>query len=921
MSLPTGTITFLFTDIEGSTRLWEEHPEAMRIALERHNTLLGQAIEAHNGQAFKTMGDAFCAAFHLATDAVAAALQGQQALDAEPWGETGPIRVRMALHTGEAEEQAGDYFGPPLNRVSRILSAGHGGQVLISGATQEIVQDDLPPEASLLDRGNHHLRDLSRPEHLFQLAHPSLPSEFPALLTLDEFTHNLPVQLTRFIGREQEIVELKQLLANTRLLTLTGTGGCGKTRLALQIAAEVLEDYPDGVWLVELAALSDPSLVAQTVASTWDLGEQAGRSIQEVLLQLLRSKHLLLVLDNCEHLVEACAKLVEEMLRAAPGLTILATSREVLQTEGETVWRVPSLDLPEQEDGLPPLEALTQYEAVQLFIERAVAAQSRFAVTNDNAPAVAQICWRLEGIPLALELAAARVKMLPVEQIAQRLDDRFRLLTGGRRTALRRHQTLQAALDWSYELLPEEERELLRRLSVFAGGWTLEAARAVCGEEEMEDYELLERLTQLVDKSLVVAEESGTEQRYRLSETVRDYNRSRLAEFGEEETLRTRHRDYFLGWAEEAASHLQRPDQREWVERLEQEHENLRGALEWSRTEEGGAEAGLRLGGCLGEYWRIRGHWTEGQNWLEEILARGREVPEEVRAWALNAAGILNGCQGEHERARAWFEESLALFRELGYQESIAYSLLNLGGVAYHQREYERARALFGESLTLAQELGDQGGIAYSLLNLGRLATSQGKYKRARELFQEGLTLFRELRHQRGIAYSLLNLGDVAYYQREYEQARVWLGKSLTLAQELGHQGGIAYALLNLGRLATGQGEYERAGELLQEGLTLARRIGAQWEVAEGLVRVADLCGKQGLRERGARLFGAGEALRENLGTPLSPSERDEYDPQVAAVRDSLDATTFTTAWAEGRAMSWEEAVAYALGEDTDEGQ
>ncbi len=483
--LPSGAVTFLFTDIEGSTRLWEAHPDAMRAALLRHDSLLRSAIELHGGCIFKTVGDAFCAAFASAARAVDAALAGQRGLRTEPWSDEAPIRVRMALYTGAAEERDGDYFGPAVNRVARLLGIAHGNQVVLAAATADVLAGCLPDDAGLQDLAAHRLRDLQEPLHVFQLLHPALPDEFPPLRSLQAFANNLPVQLSSFIGREQELSELRGLLTSSsqpgsaRLITLTGAGGVGKSRLALQAAAEVLEEYPDGVWRVELAALSDPALLPQAVASALGLREEPGRALPQTLAEHLRARHLLLVLDNCEHLIAACADLAQWLLGDSPGIRLLATSREALRIEGETAYRVPSLSLPES--GALPGEALRHSEAVRLFVARAGAAAPSFRLTVRTLPAVAQVCRRLDGIPMAIELAAARVRALPVERLAERLEDRFRLLTGGSRTALPRHQTLRALIDWSYDLLNDQEQALLARLSVFAGGWALEAAVAVGG--------------------------------------------------------------------------------------------------------------------------------------------------------------------------------------------------------------------------------------------------------------------------------------------------------------------------------------------------------------------------------------------------------------------------------------------------------
>ncbi|HMA35909.1 MAG TPA: adenylate/guanylate cyclase domain-containing protein, partial [Chloroflexia bacterium] len=475
-----GVVTLLFAEIEGGTRLWETQPVAMQAGHARYIAVLQAAIAAHRGDLFKTAGDVVYAAFPTAPAGLAAALAAQRALQATAWDPQALLQVRIALHTGAVEQRAGDYFGPPLNRVARILAAGHGGQVLLSRATADLVRADLPPGVRLRHLGEQRLKDLIRPEHLFQLVAAGLPATFPPLRSLEAFAHNLPIQLTSFIGRDREMVDVARRLVSNRLLTLVGTGGTGKTRLSLQVAAELLDLFPDGVWLVELAPLTDAALLPYTVAAVLSVREEPGQPLPTTLTHALRAKDLLLVLDNCEHLLAACAALARSLLESCPTLRILASSREPLGVGGETLFRVPSLGVPPD---LADPAILAQSEAVRLFVDRATAVQSTFRLTAANAPAVVQICRRLDGIPLALELAAARVKVLTVDQIAARLDDRFRLLTGGSRTALPRQQTLRALVDWSWDLLTAPEQALLRRLAVFAGGWT-EAAAAAVGRDE-----------------------------------------------------------------------------------------------------------------------------------------------------------------------------------------------------------------------------------------------------------------------------------------------------------------------------------------------------------------------------------------------------------------------------------------------------
>ncbi len=959
---PTGTITFLFTDIEGSTRRWEQHRAAMSEALVRHDRLLRQAIEDQGGHVFKTVGDAFCAAFPTAPAAFAAALQAQQILNAESWGDAGPIRVRMALHTGTAEERDNDYFGPTLNRVARLLSIGHGGQILLSQAAAQLVRDTLPDGVSLRDLGTHKLRDLQHPEQVFQALHPDLPADFRPLCSQDTFPNNLPQQLTSFIGRQREIEEVKRLLTTTRLLTLTGAGGCGKTRLALEVAVGLLEAYPDGVWLVELAALSDPALVPQAVASVLGVAEEPGRSLTQTLAETLKAKSLLLVLDNCEHLVAACATLAAALLRAGPNLRILATSREPLGVAGETPWRVPSLGLPDPQR-LPPIETLTDCEAVRLFHERATTILPTFALTHQNAPSVAQVCRRLDGIPLAIELAAARVRALPVEQIARRLDDRFRLLTGGSRTGLAHHQTLQAAMDWSYDLLTEAERSLLRRLAVFAGGWSLEAAEAVCSDDFelpgsasldpthsppnlgsappqppnlggrstgqgslgshhnwraegasilIESRQVLDLLTSLVDKSLVLYEEQSGTARYRLLETVRQYGQERLRASSEFEPLRTRHQQFFLQLAEEAEPNLRGPDQKVWYDSLETEHENLREAWAWDREETQGAEASLRIASALWRFWYMRGYLSEGR---ERLAAQGtgEGLSAAVRARALHAAGTLAVAQGDYAAAQPLLEESVQLREELGDKAGQAQSLMNLGAIARYRGDLETARTRMEESLALRRDIGDRHGIADALVWLGTIAYDQGDFVEANAKLEEGLTVYRALGSKANIGTALSHLGAVADKQQDYKRARALYEESLAISRELGDKSGIAATLNNLGNTTYKQGEFAVAQRHLCESLTIKQALGDKAGIAstlETLAYVAIAAGKAGF---GARLLGAAKTLRAAIDSPLPPSEQEEYDRIVETACSTLRAENFDLEHAAGRAMTLDQAIAAAL--------
>ncbi len=924
VSPPTGTVTFLFTDIEGSTRLWEQHPEAMRRALAWHDDLLRRAVEEGGGYVFKTVGDSVCAGFAAAPPAVAAALCAQQALHRQDWDGIGALRVRMALHTGEAEARrlpsGWDYFGSTLSRVARLLDAGHGGQTLLSQAACNRVRHDLPRLAELRDLGAHGLKDLAQPEHVYQLLHPTLPADFPPVRSLEAQPNNLPLQLTSFIGREAEMHEARRLLQRTRLLTLTGPGGCGKTRLALQVAADYVGRYGDGVWLVELAARSDPKVVPQAVAQSLHVREELGRPLPLTLADYLRPKELLLVLDNCEHLIEACAHLATHLLSACPRVRILATSREALGVAGETTWPVPSLSLPDL-DRLPPTDRLTEYEALRLFIERATSAVPAFTVNDRNVAALAQVCRRLDGIPLAIELAAARVKVLSLEQIAQRLDDRFRLLTGGSRTALPRQQTLRALIDWSWDLLSEQERTLLRRLAVVAGGWTLAAAEAVCAGPDIDQAEVLDLLSRLVDKSLVLAglvwegqaPDGLPEARYRLLETIRQYSAEKLLASGEAAALRARHRDWYLHLAEAAEPELRGPRQAAWFDRLEIEHDNLRAALEWSRAEEGGAETGLRLAGVLSRLWYVRGHLGEGRDWLHALLAQSPQSSPAVRAKALHAAGSLARDQGDYARAAALYEEAMALRRALGDRQGAATSLQQRGAVAFDQGDYEQAQALLAQSLRVFRDMGYKRGMAISLNYQGTVALYQADYGPATALLAESLALSREVGEKWGAALSLNNLGHVALSQGDYRRAAVLFRESQALYRETGDKRGIALSLGSLGEAAQCEGDHAQALALYKESLALYRGVGDKRGIATCLEGLAAVSQAGGLPDRAARLFGAAETLREAIGSPLPPAVCTDYDRDVASARAALEAEAFARAWAEGRAMALEQAVEYAL--------
>ncbi len=912
-TLPSGTISIAFTDIQGSTRLWEQHPKAMQAAVEQHDAIMRQWIEALGGAVFKTAGDAFFAAFHTAPDAIEAMLGVQRALAATDWGET-PIRVRMALHTGAVQARDGDYFGPPLNRCARLLSAAHGGQVLLSAVSHELVRDHLPDGARLRDLGEHRLRDLERPERVYQLEHSELAAEFPALQTLDSVPNNLPVQLTSFVGREQAMADLRSLLERTRLLTVTGTGGTGKTRLALQLGADLLDRFPDGVWLVELGELAEPSLVPFALADVLGLREEPGRPLVRSLVEHIGKRQLLILLDNCEHLADAAASLAQQLLKACPGARVLATSRERLAIQGETVWTLPALDLPDVA-GPARAERLIPFAAVQLFIDRALAARPDFQVDNRSAPALAQFCHRLDGIPLAIELAAARAKVLSVEQILARLDDRFRLLAGRGRSGLPHHQTLRAAIDWSHELLDEGEQAVLRRLSVFRGGWSLEAAEQVCAEADIESYAVLDYMGQLLDKSLLTAEQDEGDTRYAMLGTIRDYAAEKLVSAGESGSAQHRHLQHFAEMGEAAAPELGGSEQLHWLERLGADHENLRAGLDFARREEQAAAAGLGLAAALSQFWRLRGHLSEGRDWLGALL----DVPANAaltaaRAAALDGAGVLAFAQGDLANARRLAEEALGISRALRDQPLVAQVLRNLGNVADQQADYATAERHYAESSALWTELGDRWGAAAVQNNLGLLQLRQGHFEQAREQLQEALANFESLDVPWAVGITLSNLADVAHDQGDLVEAGRRFEQSLAIARRLGDREGIAYALVGLACVARREDDTPTARGYLEEASTHLVELGDKARIAEWLEAAAQLAAAEGESARAAMLIGAAEALREQIDAPLPLKDQPERERLLGRVRDVLGEDATLRQLEVGRAMGWEQIMMEAAG-------
>jgi predicted ATPase/class 3 adenylate cyclase len=833
-NLPSGTVTFLFTDIEGSTKLAQEFPDRWETLRARHHAILQSAMDEHDGYVFQIIGDGFCVAFHTANDALHAAIKSQTDLHNEAWDDTS-IKVRMGIHTGKAEIQKdGQYHGYlAMSRVQRLMSAAHGGQALISAATQELLLEDLPENISLRDLGERRLKDLIRPEHIYQLVIPNLSVDFPPVKTLDVYRHNLPVQMTNFIGREKEMAEIKQAISKHRLVTLTGSGGAGKTRLSLQVAAELLDTFPEGVWFIELASLSDPELIPSTILSTLKVNEQQGKSALKVLEEYLESKEMLFVLDNCEHLIEAAAKVTNAVLIAAPNLKILANSREFLGVKGELAWHVPSLSLPDPKK-LPKFDQLTQYEAVRLFIDRASLVVSHFEVNKENAPAIAQICHRLDGIPLAIELAAARTRMLSAEQISSHLDNRFRLLTGGSRTALPRQQTLRAMIDWSYDLLPENEKLLLCRLSIFAGGWTLELAEQICADEKIDSYVILDMLGRLVDKSLVEVDEKTTGTRYHILETVRQYAREKLLESGEGAAIRNKHRDEYLAFVERIEPELIRAQQNKWLHVLELEIDNLRAAFNWS-LENKDAEQVIRFCSGLYFFWERKFHSIEATLATKQGLALANENDSlNTTFWyaATLLAHVVFTFDAEWKLPSDPFllpllKQADAIFNSINIYTTPApvIAAQSIAWVYMDSNDLSLAETHLSELYEKVTASSYQWGFARTKISIAELSARKGDLVTWQKLFQEALELFIVF----GDAWSVKDISQQLIWEKylrgEFEEATRLSEQNILLYKEEGESNRVAWSYMTLGLIAFYQGRYEVAQQYFLDSAKISLEL------------------------------------------------------------------------------------------------
>ena len=876
----------LAADVVGYSRLMgEDEAGTLERLKSLRRELVQPRISERKGRIVKLMGDGLLAEFPSVVEAVQCAVDIQQDMTEREPDISGDrrIRLRIGVNLGDIIVEGSDIYGDGVNLAARLEGLAYPGGVCISRPVLDQIEGKL--EIAFLDTGEHKLKNIKRPVPVWRWAkNTSRQKETKtaigesSLRPARPLPNNLPRQLSTFVGRAQEIAAIKQLLSGTYLLTLMGAGGCGKSRLSCQVGAQVLEEFPDGVWLTELASLADPVLLPQALASALKIREQPGRPLTETLSEYLAPMSVLLILDNCEHLLIGCAQLADDLLRVCPKLRILATSREALGVTGELIHQVPGLSFPSPEK-LPSPDQLIQFEAIQLFVDRACLRKPGFAVTPANAGSVAKVCHRLDGIPLAIELAAARVRVLSVVQIAERLGDRFKLLTEGSRTGLPHHQTLQMTMDWSYELLSKPEAVLLRRLSVFSGEFSLEAVETVCADELVNSSEVLDLLQHLIDKSMVVSEDHGGAVRYRLLETVRQYGQERLDKTSELPQLKRNHMEFFLAFAEEAEPNLQGSgqgsSQADWLDRLEADHNNLRTALECALAWKDGPLV-VKLAGALWRFWEVRGYLSEGRGSLKQALAVGKDASSSLQAKALDGAGRLSWRQGD----------------------------------------FQEAKQLFAESLLLWRTAGDKAGEANSLHGLARAAGNLEDFVSARTSCEESLKIQRQLHDKQGIATAINTLGEVARFQQNFMQAEKHYTESLTIFREIGDTAASVSVLHNLAYTALNQGDEKKAGAFFLEALTIARDLRDQLGIFSMLGGLACVATAMGLAERAVQLFGAAEVVGKAGGYAGDRVDHNQVKRRLAAAHSALDNETFNAAWTRGQNMSSEEAIAYALSEE-----
>ena len=906
-TVPTGTVTFLFTDIEGSTRRWEANAEAMKVAVARHEQILNESVARHGGYVFKLMGDAFCVAFQSAADAVSAACDAQRVLSTEDFSTVDGLSVRMGVHTGTAEERNADYFGPTVNRVARLMSIGHGGQVLISGATRDSAHQSLPSGATLADLGLRRLKDLTQPEQVWQVALAGLRNEFPPLNSLDARGNNLPMQPTTLIGRADDIEEVKTLVGEQRLLTLSGSGGVGKTRLALQVGAELLDRFADGVWFADLAPIRDPELVASVIAKSVGVSSSAGQPLVEAIPEGLSNKQLLVILDNCEHVLDAAAPIASSIVTRCPNVKMIATSRQALGIAGEAVHRLRSLSVPEVVGALKADDA-ARYGSVALFVERARAVDTRFSMTDETAPIVADICRRLDGIPLAIELAAARVRVLSIPNLARRLDERFKVLTGGNRTALPRQKTLGALIDWSFDLLPSAEQTLFARLGIFAGRFGLDAATVICGGNGVNENEVLDLLSSLTDKSLVVADTSATRESFRLLETTRAYALDKLTAVGERDAIARGHGEYFRAFARSADIRRSSGLLADWFAVVEPEVENFRATLEWALKEGHDPVLGSDLVALLDELWRNRGLMAEARYWIglaQAGLDESGHPKIAARLWRL--LGWITSSTQNHLYA----ERALALYESTGDKLGVARCLHPIAMHALYGGRLDEAAALNERAIALHREVGDMIGVASGLGSRGIIQLKRGDVTAARDTYMEVMTISKKLGNEPMVGRMLTRIAEIEFQDGKYEDALRFASE----ASEIYLRGKTAvFSALGACFLAAIQialGELDKAAEFAREGLAMWKQVEDRLQMTFPLESLALISAMRGNHRTAALLVGYVDAQRTGVGY-----EGDDYEVWVqerlsAAVRERFSEAEIERLGVEGAVLT-EDQVAEA---------
>ncbi|HTV75346.1 MAG TPA: adenylate/guanylate cyclase domain-containing protein [Candidatus Acidoferrales bacterium] len=905
--LPTGTVTFFFSDIEGSTTRWDTYGTQMQEILRRHDELMRKAIECNRGYVFKTMGDAFCAAFRTVPEAVSAALDAQRSISSADWSAVGGLSVRMAIHVGITDERDGDYFGAAVNRVARLLAVGHGGQVLLSSAAKHLVDEMLPSQTELLELGAHRLKDLSAPEHIFQLRAPDLRLDFPPLRSLGSVPNNLPQYLTPLIGREEELSEIEALVGRSRLVTLIGTGGIGKTRTALQVAADSLRD--DGVWFVDLAPVADPMLVPSAIAEVFNIPDEGGtRRIIERVAAALKTRDVLIVLDNCEHVISAAADAADRLLQVCSAVHLLATSREPLGLAGEECYRMPTLPVPPE--GEATAEGVMRYAAAALFVTRARAALQSFALTDDNAAIVAGIVRRLEGIALAIELAAPRVKALNVVQLDQRLDERFKLLSGGSRTAHPRQKTLHALIGWSYDLLGDAERSLLRQCAIFRGGWTLEAAEAICMVEQFADSNALDLLGSLVDKSLVVVEAGGDEQRYRLLESTREFALERLSEAMERDDVGARHCRYFADLALRAHETFWHTDADLWTAHVRDDLENYRSAMDWGLTDDGDAVAAATIVSSLRWLWWYTAR-REGRRQLERASALlSADAPARVRGLLALAETLLDsGSTDVVVRAG----KAAGLLAN-GIDETGRIEALSFQARAYGKGgRFSESLGIFGEALAAARVTRAARLIGKILASAAYWTVASGDRARARAMFDEGSALLRACGDRVHLAALQSNWGELFFADGDPEGALARSREAERIHRGSGMESSLGADLANAAAYLLALERLAEAWVAARESLELMVRANIASYVAFAVGHLAHIAAETLDAQRAARLLGYADATYARAGLSREPTEERGYKRSIALIRAALSEDHIKTLMAEGAMMDQDAAVAEAL--------